>query len=79
MYDNNIKIKSYVSIIRCNNDNKKLSCIKRLKEKYLGNISHLNTIVFCKNHMWKLKPQYRLIFIVNFGMATNIHDKKCRC
>ena len=27
MYDNNIKIKSYVSIIKCNKDNKKLSCI----------------------------------------------------
>ena len=32
MYDNNIKIKSYASIIRCNKDNKKLSCIKKLKE-----------------------------------------------
>ena len=32
MYDNNIKIKSYVSIIRCNKDNKKLNCIKKLKE-----------------------------------------------
>ena len=32
MYANNIKIKSYDSIIRCNKDNKKLSCIKKLKE-----------------------------------------------
>ncbi|WZZ42447.1 hypothetical protein YC2023_038706 [Brassica napus] len=32
MYDNNIKLRSYVSIIRCNKDNKKLCCIKKLKE-----------------------------------------------
>ena len=32
MYDNNIKIKSNVSIIRCNKDNKMLNCIKKLKE-----------------------------------------------
>ena len=32
MYDNNIKIKNYVSIRRYKKDTKKLSCIKKLKE-----------------------------------------------
>ena len=32
IYDNNIKIKNYVSNIRCNKDNKKLNYIKKLKE-----------------------------------------------
>ena len=51
MYDNNIKIKSYVNIIRCNKDNKKLICIKKLKKKYSSNTFHVNNIVFCKKNM----------------------------
>ena len=67
MYDNNIKIKSYVSIIRCNKNNKKLNCIKKIKRKYSGNTFHVNTIVFCKNNMWNLKPKYIIeIFVAIF-------------
>ena len=53
MYDNNIKIKSYASIIRCNNDNKKVVLYQEIKRKYSGNTFHVNTIVFCKNNMRK--------------------------
>ena len=71
MYDNNIKIKSYASIIRCNNDNKKVVLYQEIKRKYSGNTFHVNTIVFCKNNMCKLKPKYRCeifgaIFVHNF-------------
>ena len=39
-----------------------------MKRKYLGNTFHVNTIVFCKNNMWKLKPKYRCeIFVAIFG------------
>ena len=68
MYDNNIKIKSYVNIIRCNKNNKNVSCIKKLKKKYSGNIFYVNPIVFCKNNMWNFKHKYRCeIFQAIFG------------
>ena len=48
----------YQEILKCNKDNKKLNCIKKLKE-ISGNTFYVNTIVFCKNNMWKLKLKYR--------------------
>ena len=49
MYHNNIKIKSYVSIIRYNKNNKKLSYIKTIKINTSDNTFHVNIIVLCKN------------------------------
>ena len=47
MYDNNIKIKSYVSIIRCNKDNKD-DLYEEIKRNYSGNTFHVNTNAFKK-------------------------------
>ena len=50
-----------------NKDNKKLSRIKKLKENTQVNNFYVNTIVFYKNNIWKLKPKKRCeIFVAIF-------------
>ena len=40
---------------------------QEIKRKYSDNTFHVNTIVFCKNNICKLKPKYRCeIFVAMF-------------